>query len=113
MGESHSDFVADAVQGSARCEIKISEIGDLCMALMSGLQEHGALDEQQFKQRLHGVCPKCGIRLTGAGLMMVAMAKQFETPVFGGGSTMTERVFQGRCANEQCKSKRIVLEWDG
>lgn len=87
-------------------------MADLCMALMSGLQERG-VDDEQFKKRLHGVCPKCGVRLRGEGIMMITMLKKAEHPAFGGGSVQTERVFQGRCANENCPSKEIIIEWDG
>ena len=108
---SYSDFVSDALRGSAQIQIKISEIGELCSALMAGLQEHGTLNEQQFKERLHGVCPKCGIRLKGAGLLMVAFAGRFQAVRFGSGSAMTERLLAGECANEHCKSKQIIIEW--
>jgi hypothetical protein len=111
--DNYGDFVEDAVRGSARRQIKISEMADLCMALMSGLQRQGALDEQQLKERLHGVCPKCGVRLKGEGIMMIAMLKRAEHPAFGSGSTQMERVFQGKCANEDCRSKEIIIEWDG
>jgi hypothetical protein len=107
-----SEFVEAAIRGSARSQIKICEIGDFCFALMTGFQEHGLLDQQQFKERLHGVCPKCGVRLKGEGLMLVAMAKRFGTFSFGGGSEMTKRVLQGKCANDGCRSKKIIIEWD-
>jgi hypothetical protein len=109
---STSEFVMNAIKGSAQIQIKISEIPEVCMALMGGLEKQGLLNQQQFEQRLHGICPNCGIRLKGSGIMMVTMINQSGRAVFGSGSASTERVSNGYCANEKCKSKDIILEWD-
>jgi hypothetical protein len=105
-------FVPSVIKGSSsRGRIEISEIPDVCMALMEALQRQGIFDEQQFRERLHGTCPVCGTRLTGSGILMVSCLKRFERAAFGGGSAMTQRVYNGNCANEKCNSKEIILEW--
>jgi len=109
---SISEFVMHALEGSAQINIKISKIPEVCTALMGGLEKKGQLNQQEFEQRLHGVCPKCGTRLKGAGIMMVTMIKQSGRAIFGTGSRMTERVSNGNCANEKCNSKEIIIEWD-
>jgi len=109
---STSQFVMQALEGSAQINIKISELPEVCMALMSGLEKQGLLNQKEFEQRLHGVCPKCGTRLKGAGIMMVTMIKQSGRAIFGTGGVMTERVSNGNCANEKCNSKEIIIEWD-
>lgn len=108
---SSSEFVRNATAGNARSLIKISDMADFCLAIMAGFQEQGMLNEEQFQEHLSGRCPRCGVRLTGSGIMMVAMAKRFGHAAFGAGSRMTERVYEGKCANAQCKSEEIVIEW--
>lgn len=108
-----SDFVMAALNGRAESQIKISQLSDFSDALMQGLQHQGRLDEQAFKERLHAVCPQCGVRLTGEGILMVSMLKRFDNPVLGGGSAKTERILNGQCANEGCKSREIIISWDG
>lgn len=108
-----NEFVMNALKGRAESLINISQLSDFSGGLMQGLQHQERLDEQEFKERLHAVCPKCGIRLTGEGIMMVSMIKRFDNPAFGGGSKKTERILNGLCANEECTSKEIIIEWDG
>ncbi len=105
-------FVMHALEGSAQINIKIFKIPEVCTALMKGLEDKGLLNQQEFEQHLHGVCPKCGTRLKGTGIMMVTMLKKFNRVGFGSGSVLTERVSNGYCANEKCNSKEIIIEWD-
>jgi hypothetical protein len=109
-------FVKDALEeGHVEKQITISALTDYSDALLQAFEEQGwlLLDEQEFKERLHAVCPECGVRLTGEGILMVSMLKRFDNPVLGGGGAKTERILNGLCANEGCKSREIIIEWDG
>lgn len=105
------EFVRYARIGSLKSTINIAELPDYVNTLLQGIPREEIPDVEQFAPRLHAECPKCGTRLSGQGIMMVTSFKGMGHVMFGGGSQMTQRVLEGKCANVKCKSTEIILEW--
>ena len=110
------DFARGAQRGSAQCQISTSQLGDFFAMLAAKLSESGMADsqvQQLFTANIVGVCPSCGIRIKGEGLVFVGSMQKRGTQhaVFTGGSQKTERLVKGSCANEKCKSKEVTIYW--
>jgi hypothetical protein len=109
------EFGKQALNGSVQVTVPIAEFDDYVNALTDAFKEQGDLDEDFINQNLRGVCPKCGVQLAGKGLVMVAGIKftqQFVRSMsFTSSSVMAQRLVNGGCATENCKSKEMILIW--
>ena|SRR5260370_27441147 len=110
----YSSFVKKATQGSADCEIGISEWLTLWDAFATALVKSEMAKGndkvvQLINKRLIGVCPKCHILFPGQGLAMLAVMR--DCKVFIGAPPDAYRVFNGRCRNESCSCRRMLIFW--
>jgi hypothetical protein len=112
---SSEDFAKQALTGSVEVTVPISEFDEYVGALTKAFRDQGDYDEEFINQNLRGVCPKCGFQYAGKGLVTVAGIKfsmQFVRSMsFTSSSVMAERMVNGHCATEKCKSKEMTLVW--
>lgn len=109
------EFGKQALNGSVQVTVPMAEFDDYVNALTDSFKGQGNLDEEFINQNLRGACPKCGFQYAGKGLVTVAGIKftmKFARKVsFTNSSVMAQRMVNGSCASEKCKSKEIILAW--
>ncbi|MCB2210393.1 hypothetical protein KQH62_05825 [bacterium] len=109
------EFGKQALNGSVQVTVPIAEFDAYVNALTDAFKEQGNVDEDFINQNLRGVCPKCGFQYAGKGLVVVSGIKftmQYARTVsFTNSSVMAQRMVNGGCATEKCKSKEMTLVW--
>lgn len=108
------EFVQKALRGSARCRIKISQVQNFCTWLVGKLMEKGLSDSQMRKllsTNLYAVCPDCGVRYKGEGLLNLGFWQSQRKAAFTNKTIAIERLLKGCCANENCKCRDMMMCW--
>lgn len=110
----YSSFAKKATQGSADCEIGISEwltLFDVFATALVKSEMANGNDKvvQLINERLIGVCPKCHILFPGQGLAMLAVMR--DCKVFTGAPPDAYRVLDGRCRDESCSCRKMLIFW--
>jgi hypothetical protein len=114
-GQAETDFtpfVTRATQGPAVCTVAINDwlalYVALCKALIGAGMSHSDV-LHAVNDRLFGVCPRCHGSSTGDGLSTLYIIKRAAS--FSGAPPSANRLLAGRCPNETCPCRNIMIYW--
>ena len=110
------EFIESIAQGlPAECQLNITQYRRFREGLYDRLRSQGFSDSKivhMIQEKLVGVCPKCGARMTGEYLdwLWVVGNPDLNVVALSGGERAA-RFSQGKCVIEWCSSGDIVLHW--